>query len=568
METIQQMNQILEYFLKKLESSKQLVRNGSLKILNKLLQPANTLERNFSMIGENFQNNFDLNFIINNLKQLNTYENYIQPLLLDYFRRIILVETNPEHLNIYILYLITEIIDKYNKTVSELNFLNGNAESLYDSSKTNFNETTQYLANFFFKRGYFLNYINQNFDNWNKFGELLFELCKILFKINEVDSQSHLIKQQQTFTRSKWNENCYLVIQTDTKFYYMNEQLFNLIIFVTSLFGGLALDDLMSGIKILNVENFANALNEIASQKLLSINFNECQRLESYLVENLVNSYSNNILIKYLSKSYRLGTLSIYHILKKIDISIENNDSSTRNYLLNLNETDLYLIKNNIDKTKNLFSELRVASLINEIINESNKFKREEKEEFAIEKKEVEPIKLSNKIFLEFDKDFIKSKIKEYKSTHCKNIDKKINEMEISENETSSVSLINLLFNSNIENLETNLERFFQLLKNNSLKVQVLCDTISLIEKSDLKKEKKYLINILINYLCRFDSNIVNKKFNEQVKLVFEYRNSSLNFSNLISIFLHQANWQKIFDCCLNLIKKNNFFKYKIENFW
>lgn len=561
------MNQILEFFLEKLESNKQVVRNGSLKILYKLLLPANTLERNFSMVVEHFQNNFDLNFIINNFKQLITYEMHIQPLLLDSFRRIILVETNPEYLNIYISFLITEMIEKYKKTIGDLNLLNGNAQSLFDSSKNNLNETSQYLANFFFKRSSYLSYINQNVDSWNKFGELLVDLCKILFKINKIDPQSHLIKQSQAFSRSNCTQNCFLVVQSDKNFYYLNEQIFNLIIFVASLFANLGLNDLMDEIKVLNVDNFAEALNQSVSQKLLSINFHECQRLESYLVEHFVNSYSNNILINYLSKSYKLGTLSIFHILKKIDISIEKKDSSTIDYLFSLNEASVHLIKKNIDKTKNLFSKLSFASLINEIVNKSNRFENEENGEFVIGKKVLKPIKKSNKKFSHFDKEFIKSKIKDYKNKYFRQFDKKTNEVEFFQYETTSESLIKLLFNSNIENLEINLEKYFTFFDDNGSKVKVLCDTISSIEKRDLKNQI-YLINILTNYLCRFDSNIVNKRFDEQVKLVFEFRKSSLNFSNLISIFLHQANWEKIFDCCLNVIKNNHFFKQKNQNFW
>ncbi|RNA14309.1 Integrator complex subunit 1 [Brachionus plicatilis] len=198
-------------------NSKQQVRNGSLKILNCLLPSVNsTLDRGAATFLEIFQTNFDLNHLFNNFKQLVTYENFIQPLLLDYCSRIILVETNPD------------------------------------------------------------------------------------------------------------------------------------------LFGSLGLDDLMNQVQVLNAENFAHVLKPKVTSKLLATHFQDCQHLESHLVESLITSYSDKVLIQLLSSSYGLGTLSVYHILKKIEIALHNKHSSTLNQITNLSDKEAHVIKDHIDKTTSI----------------------------------------------------------------------------------------------------------------------------------------------------------------------------------------------------------------------
>lgn len=547
------MKQILEFYLKKLESTKPQIRNSSLKILIKLFQPINNLfDRNTSIALESFQSDADLNNLINNFKQLTGYEDVVRPLLINCFRRIILVETNANHLNTCIYYLLTEILNSFRKNQNEINL------SSDEINKTN--EIILDLASFFFQRNYYLKNITNNEKNSSIFGELLVKICKIIFKYNEIESQSHLIRQLQIFKRLELNENCYLVIESGKKFYYMNEKLFNFIVFIISLFGSSEMTYLMNEVRILNSNHFSDVLNQFVSSRLLKLNCSQSQVLESYLVKKLIDSYSNNFLFELLYKNYDLGTLSIYYIEKKIDQSIEKEYLFTKNQLTTLNEIEINIIKNHIVKVN---TESALINLIDDIISIKDPHVRDTKE-FSVRKKCIKFKKNTIQNNQVFDILLIKNKIKDFKN---RNLDpKNVRNTGIFNYKNERDCLIKLIRNSKVENLEVNLESFFEFLDNNTSIIQILFDIISTIENKDLNKNKYYL-NILISYFFRYDPNIINRVFDKQFKLIFEKRISSLNFSTLLSILMHQANWQNLYECLINIFNNNNFFKFNFHNF-
>ncbi len=144
-------------------SDKQAVRMSSLKILQKLL------------INEK-QQQIDLNQLIDLIKSLNTFTIYLQPILIKYFRRIIIQETNPFYLNIYICFLFEQSISDYQQKLDLESSLQMQIETVNEptsilikneSFKITYNEIACDFANFFFNRHYFfdsimsLNY-NQN----------------------------------------------------------------------------------------------------------------------------------------------------------------------------------------------------------------------------------------------------------------------------------------------------------------------------------------------------------------------------------------------------------------------
>lgn len=94
---IQQINDTFDYFLNKLCSDKLSTRNGALKILYKLFISTNSSSHILvsQQQATSLQQPIDLNQLIEVIKELGTFKVHIQPLLLKYFRKAIMVETNP-----------------------------------------------------------------------------------------------------------------------------------------------------------------------------------------------------------------------------------------------------------------------------------------------------------------------------------------------------------------------------------------------------------------------------------------------------------------------------------------
>lgn len=61
-------------------------------------------------------------------------------------------------------------------------------------------------------------------------------------------------------------------------------------------------------------------------------------------------------------------------------------------------------------------------------------------------------------------------------------------------------------------------------------------------------------IDMLLDYFVHLDPQIVNKELDIQYRLLFEMRNTNdyraaITQPYLLSLFIHQAGWQKLFDC-------------------
>jgi hypothetical protein len=70
-------------------------------------------------------------------------------------------------------------------------------------------------------------------------------------------------------------------------------------------------------------------------------------------------------------------------------------------------------------------------------------------------------------------------------------------------------------------------------------------------------------INMLLDYIVHLDPQIINKELDIEHRLLFEMRktNDSRSFitqSYLLSLFIHQAGWQKLFDCAQYLFSSPN----------
>ena len=92
--------------------------------------------------------------------------------------------------------------------------------------------------------------------------------------------------------------------------------------------------------------------------------------------------------------------------------------------------------------------------------------------------------------------------------------------------------------------------------------------------------KNRCIIDILLDYLCHFDPQIVNREFLIEYRLLFELRGgilsemsalsklsgktqlttSAITQSFLLSLFIHQANWESLYKCVQFLLKNHSFF--------
>ena len=162
------------------------------------------------------------------------------------------------------------------------------------------------------------------------------------------------------------------------------------------------------------------------------------------------------------------------------------------------------------------------------------------------------------------------------------------------ENGNSTESLINLINESSNQNLESNLNKKLNEMSSNE-RIKSLTESILVYENKDLTPKKclinyrRCIVDILLDYFCHFDPQIINKEFEIEYRLLFELRNntventvnesymvkqdetqfstSAITQSFLLSLFIHQANWQKLYDCVQYLLSKHSFFSTVQNNY-
>lgn len=85
-------------------------------------------------------------------------------------------------------------------------------------------------------------------------------------------------------------------------------------------------------------------------------------------------------------------------------------------------------------------------------------------------------------------------------------------------------------------------------------------------EDAFFQMNNRCVIDLLLDFFCHLDPHIVGKEFEMETRLLFEMRNhdddSKLNITQpfLLSLFIHQANWQKLYDCVQFLFNPLNVF--------
>lgn len=111
-----QVRGIFEYFLEKLCSEKQSFQTGALRIFNRLFLSSLPLTyHNLTGVDEQLLNQLSANTIdLNELigafkKQTGAAYDCVRELLVKYFRRAIVVETNLDYLNVYMSFLLDHL---------------------------------------------------------------------------------------------------------------------------------------------------------------------------------------------------------------------------------------------------------------------------------------------------------------------------------------------------------------------------------------------------------------------------------------------------------------------------
>ncbi len=90
----------------------------------------------------------------------------------------------------------------------------------------------------------------------------------------------------------------------------------------------------------------------------------------------------------------------------------------------------------------------------------------------------------------------------------------------------------------------------------------------------EFENTNRSFINTMLDYFCRLDEQIIDKELSTEHRLLFEMRDAR-NYSKttatqlfLLSLFIHQANWEKLSDCVEFLFneKTNKRFFFNLLN--
>ena len=259
---LQQIYDTFDYFLNKLCSEKFLTRNGALKILYKLFISTNSSSH---IIGNQqqilSQQHINLNQLIAAIKELKTYNNHIKPLFLKYFRKALLVETNPEYLNIYMTFTLEESILSYKQNQSLQSQIRmdldeqdpAKSPSISSSQlKSTFNDIAIDFSNFFFDRTFAYSSM-KNFTSksailsltnlFAKFAVIIMNLNEYSLNDQEITEKGTpdvniqvILAKKQAFDRSSLDKNSYIVIELDQQLYlYLHEKIYNLVVYMLLL---------------------------------------------------------------------------------------------------------------------------------------------------------------------------------------------------------------------------------------------------------------------------------------------------------------------------------------------
>lgn len=562
---VQQITDVFDFFLEKLCSDKPNVRQGALKILNKL----------FTTIVDSSAP-VDLNELLDSFRLLPAYDAHVRHLVVKHFRRFLGVETNPVYLRTCVHYLFQQ-------------------QLLTDTSdKSLHNDVSLDLADFFLKRDYYLN-ISHLLPA--EFHPQVHDYVTRTFKLNELEPGHELVSSPRPFDRHSPELNSYLLVQLQQQFFvYLHEKQFNLLVYLIVCAG---LDDLLPDIKLLNCD-FNAGLGELLKRKLF--------RLESNspgvrtLIGELLKSTGFDHLVELLVTQYGLSTLTVTLAAERIQsmsgVEFETLINRTCEYLrLNLNQLADALET----RLRTVAESSRLVELIRQVRAKYGRDRVEPTSESSLfrlnRKRTVKSVNRSN--VNNTNMDGIRAEVERYRQER-RSVDTpmEVANMETAEDEQHTHdALMSLIGRSSNQNLEVNMNRTLNDLKSTSTRIESLVRTLLAYETSKQEKcikrlnsnsriikseqslsvtYKRCVIDILLDYFCHFDAQIVSERhFDAEFRLLFEMRNvsesaawhshiaassTSLIQSFLLSLFIHQASWTNLFTCVNMLFDGHRLF--------
>lgn len=634
---MQQITDVFDYFLGKLSSEKQAVRSGSLKIFQKLL-----------INDKLHQTPVDLNQLIDSIKQLAAFSNHLQPLLCKHFRRSILVETNPTYLTIYINFLFEQLLSSYQQkldaesshqmetdsTEPALSFIKS------ESVKNTFNEIAIDFGTFFFDRPNCFDSVivfnRANFSSTFKqfkqqLAKYFLKFAQILLSLNEYNLDDEksvniksLVDSKPVFTREQLDRNYFLLAETESNHYmYIHEKIFNLIVYLIifiidtndlasqedeSLLSKSNLITKLDQLKLLNC-SIKTALNDQVKSKILTMSSankklnqfvnektNQLVKFTFNLNESLIQSTASSSaqiecnladLFECLIKKYGISQLSIYLILKQIDLIFKENETNLNeliNKVCNLLGCSLSHLSDlsELNKKKVSLQDDTGAYMLSELNKLKEKFKlggETSKEEsldsmFRLNKRKRKS--WSSNITSEFNQNEytisylnkIQAQINDLKAKKLKiDSNNDIEPMQVEQDESrTSQTLDDIIKSSTNQNLESNLNSYLNRIDSTGERISLIAESILNYEKSNLKNAR-CIVDILLDYFCHLDPQIITNQNEIEYQILFELRqlNQFTTQPFLLSLFIHQGDWNKLHNCVLYLLSnessKNSTYK-------
>lgn len=309
--TMQQINDIFDYFLNKLCSDKIATRTGALKILYKLFISTNSSSHILvsQQLATSLQQSIDLIHLINVIKELSTFSTHIKPLFIKYFRKALMVETNSSYLGAYLTFLLEHTINNYRQQYELDNSLKMQMDEIDSKPEINinkafndeFNQISMDLSDFFFRREFCFYSIKESSssDQILKLASCLAKFAQIIISLNEYqlndeaeasqqsEKMTHLninalLKVKPAFNRSDLEMNSYLLIEITPKIYqYIHEKNFNLVVYMIMLINEL-LEEIKGEDLVLDNEILALFRDIFYKRKLFS-------KGDSFNQENYLN---------------------------------------------------------------------------------------------------------------------------------------------------------------------------------------------------------------------------------------------------------------------------------------
>lgn len=129
---------------------------------------------------------------------------------------------------------------------------------------------------------------------------------------------------------------------------------------------------------------------------------------------------------------------------------------------------------------------------------------------------------------------------------------------------------------SSNQNLEINLKKHLNTISSTNERVTLIADSLLNLEKNmcssrfkdstgidgdEESNKQQSIIVILLDYFCHLDPQVISADDPKQYQILFESRSrdhsSAMTQPFLLSLFIHQGDWQKLYNCVLYLLSEN-----------